>query len=54
VPSGLLLDGPNLYINGREAGYGPNGFVALEFTGAHLKELVLDADGTVRRKTDLA
>jgi hypothetical protein len=54
VPSGLLLDGPNPYIKGRETEYGPNGFVVLEFSGRQLKELVLDADGTVLRKTDLA
>lgn len=46
VPGGMVLDGPNDYIKGHEAKYGPNGYMTLELDGPHLNEIVHAADGT--------
>lgn len=40
VPGGRVLDGPNPYIRGYEAKYGPNGYVTLELDGRRLTEVV--------------
>ena len=40
VPGGLVLDGPNPYIQGHEAEYGPHGYMTLEFQAEHLVEVV--------------
>lgn len=40
VPGGLVLDGPNPYIRGHEAEYGPNGYMTLEFHDERLVEVV--------------
>jgi hypothetical protein len=40
VPGGLVLDGPNPYIQGHEAEYGPHGYMTLEFQDEHLVEVV--------------
>jgi hypothetical protein len=46
VPGGLLLDGPNRYVEGHEQRYGPNGYAVLEFDGEHLVEAVHLPDGS--------
>lgn len=40
VPGGLVLDGPNPYIQGHETEYGPHGYMTLELEGWHLVEVV--------------
>ncbi len=40
VPGGLVLDGPNPFIEGHEAKYGPHGYMTLEFQGQDLIEVV--------------
>jgi predicted phosphodiesterase len=40
VPGGLVLDGPNPYIEGHETKYGPHGYMTLEFQGQSLIEVV--------------
>ncbi len=45
VPGGLLLDGPNPYVEGEAERYGPNGYAVLEFDGPNLTEQIHDADG---------
>jgi hypothetical protein len=40
VPGGLVLDGPNPYIQGNEAKYGPHGYMTLEFQDEHLVEVI--------------
>jgi hypothetical protein len=47
VPGGLVLDGPNRYVEGHEEKYGPNGYATLEFSGEHLTEFVHTPDGRV-------
>lgn len=45
IPSGLVLDGPNPDIEGKEDKYGPNGYMSLEFEGSSLTEVVHTASG---------
>lgn len=40
VPGGLVLDGPNPYIQEHEAKYGPHGYMTLEIEDEHLVEVV--------------
>jgi hypothetical protein len=40
VPGGLVLDGPNPYIEGYEEKYGPHGYMTLEFEDQHLRERI--------------
>lgn len=40
VPGGLVLDGPNPYIKGHEAKYGPHGYMTLELEDQYLVEVV--------------
>lgn len=47
APSALVLDGPNLDVERRPHRYGPNGYAALELSGATLIERVHAADGAV-------
>lgn len=47
VPGAMVLDGPNPYIKGHEAKYGPNGYMTLEFDGPKLNETIHAPDGTV-------
>jgi hypothetical protein len=54
IPGGLVLDGPNDYVNGHENEYGPNGYMFLEFDGLHLNETVHDPNGTVIYDRQLA
>jgi hypothetical protein len=53
VPGGLLLDAPNRYVAGEEERYGANGYLTLEFDGAHLTEVVHDPDGSLLRTQQL-
>ncbi|MDX6404596.1 MAG: hypothetical protein QOH70_2051 [Blastocatellia bacterium] len=46
VPSGLVLEGPNPYVVGHEEKYGTQGYLTLEFSDAHLNEIVHTPDGT--------
>jgi hypothetical protein len=45
VPGGLVLDGPNPYIQGHETEYGPHGYMTLEFQGQHLVEVIHNPTG---------
>lgn len=47
VPGGLLLDGPNPHVEGKEDKYGPHGYMTLELDGPSLIERVHDVDGKV-------
>ena len=47
VPGGLILEGPNAYIQKHENNYGPNGYMTLELTDDHLNEVVQMPDGSV-------
>lgn len=53
VPSGLLLDGPNIYLPGHEDRYGPHGYVSIELGQDSLQETVHAADGTVLLQQEL-
>lgn len=46
VPAARVLDGPNRYLGGKAAKYGPNGYVVLEFDGDQLRERYLNPDGS--------
>ena len=46
-PSGLILDGPNPYLVGREDKFSPHGFATIRFDGPTLLERVHLADGRV-------
>lgn len=54
IPGGLLLDGPNAYIEGEEDRYGPNGYASLNFNKDQLVEQIHAADGTVIFQQELA
>jgi hypothetical protein len=54
VPGALILDAPNRYVSGEEEKYGANGYLTLEFDGAHLNEVVHDPDGSVLHEHQLA
>jgi Calcineurin-like phosphoesterase len=45
APGAMMLDGANPYVIGEENDYGPNGYAAIEISGAHLSESVYSADG---------
>lgn len=49
APSGRVLDGPNPHIGGNDDPnkYGPQGYMTVEFSGAHLNEIVHAPDGTI-------
>jgi hypothetical protein len=47
VPGGLVLDGPNPYVQGHEDEYGTQGYMNLTFDGGSLDEQTLRPDGTV-------
>ena len=46
-PSCLVLDGPNVFVEGEEEKFGPHGYMTLDFIGPELKERVFHADGTL-------
>jgi Calcineurin-like phosphoesterase len=54
VPGAEILDGPNPYIQGHEAKYGPHGYLTLDFDGALLQETVRDAEGNALRERSLS
>lgn len=54
APSGIMLDGPNVHIPGKEDKFGPNGYVVLEFDEEHLLEAVMAPDGQVLYRNELA
>jgi hypothetical protein len=45
-PSCIVLDGPNIFIQGEEDKFVPHGFMTLDFKGPVLTERVFLADGT--------
>lgn len=47
VPGGLMLDGPNPHVPGKEGKYGPHGYMTLELDGPTLTERVHDTEGKV-------
>jgi hypothetical protein len=54
VPGGVILDAPNVNIQGEEEKYGANGYVTLEFDEGRLNEQIRDVDGTIVRERQLA
>jgi len=46
TPSGMVLDGPNQYVQGHQTKYGPNGYVILELDGDKLTESYRLPDGS--------
>jgi hypothetical protein len=54
VPSGLLLDMPNPWIEDHGERYGIHGYVTLEFDGPSLTEIFHAADGRELRRMQLA
>jgi hypothetical protein len=46
VPGARVLDGPNIYVQGKAPQYGPNGYVVLEFNDRDLRERFMNPDGT--------
>jgi hypothetical protein len=53
VPGGLILEGPNQYIEGHEREYGPHGYMTLEFDGARLNEVVHAPDRSIVYEREL-
>ncbi len=53
APSGLVLDGPNPDVPGREHDFVPHGYMTLDFDGPVLTERVLLPDGTVVFENEL-
>lgn len=53
VPSGLLLDMPNPWIEDHGERYGIHGFVTLEFEGTSMTEIFHAADGQELRRSQL-
>jgi hypothetical protein len=47
IPGGLVLDGPNPYIEDHADEYGTQGHMTLKFDGEHLNEIVHLPDGTI-------
>jgi hypothetical protein len=47
VPGGLILRGPNQYVEGHESEYGPHGYMTPEFDGARLNEIVHAPDRSI-------
>jgi hypothetical protein len=54
VPSAVVLDAPNPYVEGEADKYGANGYVTLEFDDRRLNEVIHAPDGTVLRQRQLA
>lgn len=54
VPGGMVIDGPNPYVQGEEDKYGPHGYASLHFDGGHLTEILRDADGVTLYEKKLA
>jgi hypothetical protein len=54
IPGGQVLDGPNPYISGHEAEYGPNGFAILELSDSSLIESHRLPDGSVIYQGEVA
>jgi hypothetical protein len=44
-PGGWILDGPNPYVKEAPEGYGPHGYMSLEFFEGQLREFFHQADG---------
>jgi predicted phosphodiesterase len=53
VPGGIVLDGPNADIRGKEEKYGPNGYMTLAFQDGKITETVHSARGVELWKSDL-
>lgn len=47
VPGGIILDGPNPYVEKKSEKYGPNGYMSIELGAGRIVERVHDADGRV-------
>jgi 3',5'-cyclic AMP phosphodiesterase CpdA len=47
APRGMVLDGPNPYVEGHVVEYGPNGYMTVEFAGPDANERVHAPDGTI-------
>jgi hypothetical protein len=47
VPGGLILEGPNPYVEGHAEKYGPQGYMTLEFRDDQLNEIVHTPDGEI-------
>jgi hypothetical protein len=45
TPGGTILDGPNRWIPGHEATFGPNGYAVLELDGPNLREVIFTPSG---------
>lgn len=54
VPGGVVLDGPNAHIPGKEQLYGPNGYVTVELRGRAAHESYHAADGAILAEFDIA
>ena len=54
VPGAIILDAPNPFIEGHENEYGAHGYVTLEFSDAHVNEVVHAPDGAVVWERPLA
>jgi hypothetical protein len=54
VPGGLILEGPNPYIQKHENKYGPNGYMTLELNDSHLNEIAQMPDGSVAYHREIA
>lgn len=53
VPGGLVLDGPNPYIKGKETKYGPHGYMTLELEDRHLTEVIYTAAGEETHRKEI-
>ena len=54
APSGLVLDGPNQYVEGHAAKYAPNGYLTLRLDGPAIHETVCAPDGAVLFESTLS
>ena len=54
APSGIVLDGPNCEIRGKEDKFGPNGYAVLELDDDHVVEVVVSPDGEELYRKQLA
>lgn len=54
VPGGLILEGPNPYLEQHADQYGPHGYMTLEFNGDRLNEIVHTPDGTIAYEREVA
>ena len=53
VPAGVVLDGPNHHIPGKEQLYGPNGYVMVELRGRAVHETYHAVDGAILAEFDI-